>query len=72
MLPQPGHTKPSGQRAANRYLTQAAHPESAAGTQSTSEESWSSASPKAIMFAIRSITNRRPLLQHFVVPDAEG
>src|SRR5678815_1055186 len=24
MLPQPGHTKPSGQRAANRYLTQAA------------------------------------------------
>ena len=24
LLPQPGHTKPSGQRAANRYLTQAA------------------------------------------------
>src|SRR5713101_3517284 len=72
VMPQPGQTKPCGQRAAKRYLAQAA---------SSAKRCWNSirergksvtaGHPERLMFAIRSITPHTPP-QPMVSPDAEA
>src|SRR2546430_11032364 len=71
LLPQPGHTKPAGQRAANRYSTQAAS--SAKRCWNSIKERGKSLNYVTLNHYVRqSIYHEHtPRLQHFVAPDAE-
>ncbi len=72
LVPQSGQTKPSGQRAANRYLTQAASSEKRCWNSIKERGNRSSGPPKVVMFVICSNTNRPRPSQHSVAPDAGG
>jgi hypothetical protein len=54
-LPQPGHTKPSGQRCLNKKAAQ---------LSSSGNDFWNSASDRALAISIRPRDRANPIAQH--------